>query len=168
MWKLYIDQIESDIGTIQVVVKDDQLCAVDFAEYQERLHRSLTHRYGAFVCEARVNPLGICDRIRAYLAGDLNSLADIPVAAIGTPFQQKVWSQLRQIPPGETLTYGQLASQIGQPKASRAVGRANACNPIMIVVPCHRVVGIKNQLTGFAGGLERKRWLLQHEQTTQS
>jgi len=165
MQKLYIDRIESALGEIVVVVDGDQLCAVDFAEYEERLQRSLQRRYGAYVCEPSVNPVGSCDYIRAYLSGELDSISNIPTTQTGTPFQQKVWSQLRLIPAGQTLTYGQLASQIGQPQASRAVGRANACNPIMIVVPCHRVVGTQNQLTGYAGGLERKRWLLEHEQS---
>lgn len=165
MQTLYIDRIESELGEIVVVAAGDQLCAVDFAEYGERLQRSLQRRYGAYVCEPRVNPIGSCDRIRAYLSGELDSLSHIPITQTGTPFQQQVWSQLRRIPAGQTLTYSQLASQIGRPKASRAVGRANACNPIMIVVPCHRIVGTQNQLTGYAGGLERKRWLLEHEQS---
>ena len=164
MRTLYIDHIESELGEIVVVVDGNQLCAVDFSEYRQRLNLSLQNRYDTCVCEPKVNPAGVCDRIHAYLSGKLDSITDIPVAEIGTPFQQRVWSQLRQIPAGETFTYGQLASQIGQPKASRAVGRANASNPIMIVVPCHRVVGTQNHLTGYAGGLERKRWLLEHEQ----
>ena len=109
------------------------------------------------------NPLGVSDRIRAYLTGDYLSLNDIPVNPGGAPFQQKVWSALRTIPCGAVLSYGELAAKIGQPTAYRAVGMANSRNPIAIVIPCHRVIGANASLTGYAGGLERKRWLLQHE-----
>jgi methylated-DNA-[protein]-cysteine S-methyltransferase len=81
----------------------------------------------------------------------------------GTPFQQQIWAKLREIPIGEIWTYGRLAQDIGKPTASRAVGMANSLNPIAIVVPCHRVIGANGQLTGYAGGIDRKRWLLQHE-----
>ena len=81
----------------------------------------------------------------------------------GTAFQREVWAALRTIPTGETTTYGRLASQLGRPKAMRAVGMANGANPISIIVPCHRVIGANASLTGYGGGLERKRWLLRHE-----
>jgi methylated-DNA-[protein]-cysteine S-methyltransferase len=82
----------------------------------------------------------------------------------GTAFQRRVWAALRDIPYGQTISYGQLADQIGQPSASRAVGLANGKNPIGIIVPCHRVVGADGSLTGYGGGIERKRYLLDHEQ----
>jgi methylated-DNA-[protein]-cysteine S-methyltransferase len=85
------------------------------------------------------------------------------VATNGTDFQKSVWHALRAIPAGQTVTYGELARRLGQPTAMRAVGLANGANPIGIVVPCHRVVGANGTLTGYAGGLERKRWLLAHE-----
>jgi methylated-DNA-[protein]-cysteine S-methyltransferase len=88
---------------------------------------------------------------------------DLPLAPTGTAFQQKVWSALREIPYGRTTTYGQLAAGLGQPTASRAVGLANGRNPIAVIVPCHRVIGANGALTGFGGGLPRKRWLLEHE-----
>ena len=88
---------------------------------------------------------------------------DIPWAAAGTPFQQQVWAALTGIEPGTTTTYGALAASIGRPRAVRAVGAANGRNPIAIVVPCHRLVGADGTLTGYGGGLERKRWLLAHE-----
>lgn len=101
-------------------------------------------------------------QLKAYFAGDLRDF-DLPLAAAGTPFQQRVWRALRDIPYGETISYGELARRIGQPTASRAVGLANGQNPISIVVPCHRVIGANGSLTGYGGGLERKRWLLAHE-----
>lgn len=89
---------------------------------------------------------------------------NLPLDPIGTAFQNQVWEQLRQIPYGETIAYGTLAQRIGVPTASRAVGAANGRNPIAIVVPCHRVIATNGKLTGYAGGVDRKQWLLQHEQ----
>ena len=101
-------------------------------------------------------------QLQAYFAGALREF-ELPLAAAGTPFQQRVWRALCEIPYGETISYGELARRIGQPKAARAVGLANGRNPISIVVPCHRVIGANGSLTGYGGGLERKRWLLAHE-----
>jgi len=101
-------------------------------------------------------------QLEAYFAGELREFA-LPLAARGTPFQQRVWLALCAIPYGETISYGELARRIGQPAASRAVGLANGRNPIAIVVPCHRVIGAHGSLTGYGGGLARKRWLLAHE-----
>jgi methylated-DNA-[protein]-cysteine S-methyltransferase len=100
--------------------------------------------------------------LQAYFSGDLNALNRLPAAVPGTPFQQTVWAHLRSIPAGETRTYGQVAQAIRKPTASRAVGAANGSNPLPLVVPCHRVVGIDG-LVGYGGGLENKRWLLAHE-----
>jgi methylated-DNA-[protein]-cysteine S-methyltransferase len=97
-----------------------------------------------------------------YFAGKRRDF-DLPLAPSGTPFQRRVWRGLTEIGFGETLSYGQLAKRIKNPKASRAVGLANGANPIAIVVPCHRVIGADGSLTGYGGGLERKRWLLAHE-----
>jgi O-6-methylguanine DNA methyltransferase len=101
--------------------------------------------------------------LRAYFAGDLSALDGVPVAPSGTPFQLAVWAALRAIPVGETASYSDIARVIGRPSAVRAVGAANGANPIGIVVPCHRVIGRDGSLTGYAGGLDRKRWLLRHE-----
>lgn len=97
-----------------------------------------------------------------YFEGRLTEF-DLPLAPRGTEFQLRVWQELRNIPHGETISYAELARRIGRPQASRAVGHANARNPISIIVPCHRVIGADNSLTGYAGGLERKRMLLAHE-----
>jgi methylated-DNA-[protein]-cysteine S-methyltransferase len=98
-----------------------------------------------------------------YFAGDIRALERLPVETVGTAFQRKVWAALKRIPAGETRSYGQLAAAIGEPDAARAVGLANGQNPIAIVIPCHRVIGADGSLTGFGGGLPRKRWLLTHE-----
>lgn len=102
-------------------------------------------------------------QLAAYFAGELRQF-DLPLAGAGTDFQRSVWAALQQIPYGETQTYGELARRIGNGNASRAVGLANGRNPIGIIVPCHRVIGANGALTGYAGGVERKRWLLAHEQ----
>jgi methylated-DNA-[protein]-cysteine S-methyltransferase len=97
-----------------------------------------------------------------YFAGRRTSF-ELALSPQGTAFQQKVWMALREIPFGRTTTYGQLAADLGQPTASRAVGLANGRNPLAVIVPCHRVIGADGSLTGFGGGLSRKRWLLDHE-----
>jgi methylated-DNA-[protein]-cysteine S-methyltransferase len=101
-------------------------------------------------------------QLAEYFAGKRTTF-DLPLAADGTPFEHRVWALLRAIPYGTTTSYGELARQLGDPKEARAVGAANGKNPIPIIVPCHRVVGSNGDLTGFGGGLERKRWLLEHE-----
>lgn len=101
-------------------------------------------------------------QLREYFAGTRSDF-DLPLAGAGTEFQQRVWAELRNIEYGETISYAELATRIGQPTASRAVGMANSRNPIAVIVPCHRVVGANGTLTGYAGGLERKQWLLELE-----
>lgn len=158
---LVLDELESPIGTLRVVWRARAVCAVDFEEGRMRNH--LAARFGAVRLgsadggRARVAPL------RAYLRGDLAALDRLQIDPGGTPFQQRVWKALRGIPPGSTITYGALADRLGVPGGARAVGSANASNPIAVVVPCHRVIGADGSLTGYAGGVERKRWLLDHE-----
>src|SRR5262245_20958078 len=101
-------------------------------------------------------------QLTEYFAGERSEF-ELPLAAEGTDFQHKVWTALCAIPYGKTISYGELARRIGQPSAARAVGLANGSNPLPIVVPCHRVIGADGSLTGFGGGIERKRWLLAHE-----
>jgi|AP95_1055475.scaffolds.fasta_scaffold242796_1 methylated-DNA-[protein]-cysteine S-methyltransferase len=102
-------------------------------------------------------------QLDAYFAGEL-TVFDLPLRRAGTDFQNRVWAALGEIPYGETISYGELASRIGKPTASRAVGGANGANPLPIVVPCHRVIGSNRSLTGFAGGIEIKKFLLTHEE----
>ena len=105
------------------------------------------------------------NQLRAYFAGELTEF-DLPIATGGAPFQQCVWAELRKIPYGSTISYGELARRIGNPKASRAVGAANGNNPISIIIPCHRVIGSNGKLTGYGGGIERKKFLLEFEAET--
>jgi methylated-DNA-[protein]-cysteine S-methyltransferase len=120
-------------------------------------------RWGAHSLTPARNPAGLSDLIGAYLVGDFAAIDHIPVETGGTPFQRDVWTELRAIPAGSTISYGELAKRVGRPAASRAVGMANGSNPIVIVIPCHRVIGADGSLTGYGGGIERKRWLLAHE-----
>jgi methylated-DNA-[protein]-cysteine S-methyltransferase len=101
-------------------------------------------------------------QLRQYFAGERIRF-ELPLSPVGTPFQLRVWAELREIPYGRTTAYGQIATDLGQPTASRAVGLANGRNPVAVIVPCHRVIGSDGSLTGFGGGLDRKRWLLEHE-----
>jgi methylated-DNA-[protein]-cysteine S-methyltransferase len=164
MKELLIDTLSSPIGNILIVADGEQMCSLDFEDYEERMMKLLKRRYGLIQLKRVEDPHGFSSRVADYFNGSLNSLDSIPVATGGTPFQQKVWSSLREIPVGQKITYGCLAEKIGRPRAARAVGMANSLNPIAIVLPCHRVVGSDDSLTGYAGGLDRKQWLLRHEQ----
>ncbi len=158
------DVIDSPIGPLHLVSDGRALCALEAGPPEARLLPLLRARFGEGVAlRAAPDPLGLARRARAWLAGDLRAFDGVPVDGGGTPFQRKVWAALRLIPPGETTTYGALAAALGAPGAARAVGAACGRNPIAIAVPCHRVVGAGGGLTGYAGGLERKRWLLEHE-----
>lgn len=164
-WNFQIEHVPTPIGVLPVLTDEQgNLRAVDWADYQARMHRLLRRHYGENVRlhkSASVSPARRA--LEAYFAGEIAALDTLPVATGGTDFQRAVWAALRRIPAGETTTYGRLAETLGRPKAIRAVGAANGANPIAVVVPCHRVIGADAALTGFAGGLERKRWLLKHE-----
>lgn len=161
--KLFIDSFDSALGTILLVSDGERLRALDYADHENRMLTLLKRHSPDFQLREAHDPQGFSSLINTYLAGDLTSIDRISVNTGGTAFQQQVWAALRRIPPGTVLTYGELAAQLGKPTAARAVGMTNALNPIAIVVPCHRLVGANGSLTGYAGGLERKRWLLQHE-----
>jgi methylated-DNA-[protein]-cysteine S-methyltransferase len=164
--KLQMDRFDTPIGELVIVADHDgNLRAVEWIDHDDRLHKSLRLHYGlgGFRLEPASNPSGLSDVMKRYFAGELTAIDELPVRTAGTPFQRDVWRALRQIPHGTTVSYARLAEQIGRPKAVRAVGLANGSNPIGVVVPCHRVVGSDGSLTGYGGGIERKRWLLQHE-----
>jgi methylated-DNA-[protein]-cysteine S-methyltransferase len=166
--KLFIDHINTPIGELLLVADDaGKLRAVDWTDYESRMLRLLRRHYGkdGFKLEPALNPHGLRDKIDRYFAGDIEAIDEIPVQTAGTPFQRSVWKELRRIPGGSTISYGKLAGRIARPKAVRAVGLANGTNPIGIVVPCHRVIGSDGSLTGYGGGLDRKRWLLEHERS---
>jgi methylated-DNA-[protein]-cysteine S-methyltransferase len=163
---ILLGRVPSPLGTI-LVVSDaaERVLALDWEDYTARLERLLHVQRG--IAAARLTPArapaGLAQRLARYFDGELRALDEIDVCWCGTPFQRAVWAALRAIPAGRTLSYGALAERIERPRAVRAVGAANGSNPISLVVPCHRVIGADAKLTGYAGGLERKRWLLDHE-----
>ncbi|MCV9877427.1 methylated-DNA--[protein]-cysteine S-methyltransferase [Brenneria izbisi] len=166
MQVFFLDKMLTPIGELMIVAdENNHLQAVEWSEYEERLYRLLnrTHRHTPFSLQPRHNPGGLTESLQRYFAGELTAIESLPVASAGTEFQQQVWGALRQIPAGKIMTYGSLAARLNRPAASRAVGMANGSNPISIVVPCHRVIGANGTLTGYAGGVHRKQWLLTHE-----
>jgi len=156
--------VDTPVGALLVVSDDaDRLRAAFFADGETKLRRCLDLQYGRNGYVLAPGPSEPARALRAYVDGVLDAILDVPVATAGTPFQEAVWAALRTIPCGTTISYGELARRIGMPAAVRAVGTANGANPVSIVVPCHRVIGVNGTLTGYGGGLERKRWLLEHE-----
>ncbi len=160
---LNFDRMESPLGTVLLVWEGQNLRALDFSDYETRMSKLLRQHYGGYKLHEAAAPASLRDPLKEYFAGDLAALDCVAVQTNGTEFQRDVWAALRTIPVGQTRTYGELAKQINRPAAVRAVGMTNGANPIGIVVPCHRVIGANGTLTGYAGGLERKRWLLEHE-----
>ena len=164
---LGLDRVASPLGALLVVCDGDgRLRALDFHDHEARLQRLLRVHCGerGFALETVRAPAAVAQAIDAFFAGRLRAIESLEVSTGGTEFQRRVWSALRQIPGGTTTSYGQLARTLGKPEAARAVGFANGANPVGIVVPCHRVIGANGDLTGYAGGITRKRWLLDHEQ----
>jgi methylated-DNA-[protein]-cysteine S-methyltransferase len=161
--KLLLSRVASPIGAILLVTDGEALRALEFLDQEPRLHRSLRLQYGSYGLTATPDAGDPGRYIKAYFEGDMAALDRIPVRTGGTEFQRLVWTALPLIPPGTTITYGELAARIGKPRAIRAAGSANGANPVSIVVPCHRVVGADASLTGYGGGVERKDWLLAHE-----
>ena len=158
------DCLATPIGDLQVV--QDTGCAIraiEWAACAERLSLHLTRHHPEARLAAGDGRGTVLESLADYFAGTLQAIDGLTVAASGTPFQHRVWQALRAIPCGTTLSYGTLARQLGLPAAARAVGAANGANPVSVVLPCHRLVGHDGQLTGYAGGIRRKRWLLEHE-----
>jgi methylated-DNA-[protein]-cysteine S-methyltransferase len=160
---LTIEAVATPIGTMLLAADADGIMrAADFADCATRFRGELARRYPAGVRNGSV-PAAMAASLAAYFAGDLAALLRIDVRPQGTAFQRQVWEALRAIAPGRPLTYGALARELGRPRAMRAVGHANGANPVCVVVPCHRLVGHDGALTGYSGGMQRKRWLLDHE-----
>jgi methylated-DNA-[protein]-cysteine S-methyltransferase len=162
---LHQDEVGTPIGRLALAALPEggALVAVDWVDFQPRTRALLEARFGSVRFESR--PLRpVRDAFEAFFARQLTALDSLEISLGGTPFQRQVWTALRAVRPGETMSYGELAAAIGRPQAARAVGLANSLNPVALVLPCHRIIGANGALTGYAGGLERKRWLLAHEQ----
>lgn len=157
---------KSPIGEILMVADGNQLCLLDFADNEERVERLIRRRYRNFEMTRKANVLNMQSRMEGYFNGDwsaFDGLKSGQIATAGTVFQQRVWDSLNTIAVGKAISYHQLADAIKQPTAVRAVASANANNPIAIIIPCHRVIGKDGSLRGYAGGIARKAWLLNHE-----
>ncbi|POX44400.1 methylated-DNA--[protein]-cysteine S-methyltransferase [Streptomyces sp. Ru72] len=148
--------IDSPYGPLTLVADDGVLCGLYMTDQR---HRPSEETFGERDEDAFAEAE---EQLEAYFSGELKEFT-LELRLHGTPFQRGVWEQLRRIPYGETRSYGQLADALGNPGASRAVGLANGRNPIGIIVPCHRVIGASGGLTGYGGGLDRKRRLLEFE-----
>jgi methylated-DNA-[protein]-cysteine S-methyltransferase len=163
---LLVDRLQTPIGELLIVAdRAGNLRTIDWTDHEARMRRLLDRYYGkgGYTIDAARDPGGLTGAMRAYFKGDIAVIDKLPVETAGTPFQRSVWRALRKIRGGKTISYAALAGRIGKPKAVRAAGLANGQNPISIVVPCHRVIGSDGTLTGYGGGLPRKKWLLEHE-----
>ena len=161
-----LSRVSTPLGVMLAATDSDgRLRILDWENYEARMRRLLDRLYGkgAVTLVDGDGKGPVFDKLAAFFAGDLNAIDDIPVETGGTAFQRDVWAALRGIPAGETRSYGQFARTIGRPAAVRAAGLAIGANPVGVVVPCHRVIGANGALTGYAGGLDRKAWLLKHE-----
>ncbi|MBV8978463.1 MAG: methylated-DNA--[protein]-cysteine S-methyltransferase [Alphaproteobacteria bacterium] len=161
---LECDRLPTPLG--EAVIVSDAQGAVRLFYWDDLQHRwqdALKRRYGAFDLKERRNRFGHKQALAQYFDGDVFAIDRLAVAFAGSPFQLLVWNALRKIAAGTTTSYGALARSIGAPAAVRAVGLANGQNPVGLIAPCHRVIGSDGSLTGYGGGLPRKRWLLEHE-----
>lgn len=156
-------RIETPIGPLVLLAREGILLLLEFEDAEPRVAREMQARFRGETHHPTDDPFGLCSRIRAYFMGELSAIDGIATDGGGTDFQKRVWAELKRIPARVTISYAELARRLGDPKATRAVGLANGRNPIAIVVPCHRVIGADGSLTGYGGGVARKRWLLVHE-----
>ncbi len=163
---LALERVPTPLG-IMLLANDEtgRLRVIDWEDHEQNMLRLLRLHYrGTEVQLRETQEVSAARRaVEAYFDGELNALESLQVGLGGTDFQRAVWSALRDIPVGTTISYLELARRIGRPGAMRAVGLANGANPISIVVPCHRVIGSNAKLVGYGGGMHRKQWLLAHE-----
>lgn len=164
MTTIEITTLDTPLGRYRLAACEGRLCAVQHEVGWPGVEARLRRAVDSMDVVAAPDPAGAATALRRYFAGDAAAFDDVEVDVdIGTPFQRRVWSALRQIPFGETRSYGEIARAIGSPSAARAVGTANAANPVGLVVPCHRVIPADGSVGGYAGGVDRKSWLLRHE-----
>ena len=161
--QLEIAHYESPLGRLVMVTRGKVLCGLGFEDPSGRLLQKLERRYGPTVLTQSDKVSASLGALEAYFAGEVQALDELKVKPRGTEFQMRVWRVLRSVPPGETISYLDLAEAAGCPRGARAVGSANGANPICLVLPCHRVIAADGTLGGYGGGLWRKAWLLRHE-----
>ena len=164
--KIILSSLESPLGAMLLATDEQRrVRALEFVERRSRLHRNLQAQYGTVELTDGPAPAVVADALSRYFAGELKALDHVEVATAGTDLQERIWAALRRIPARQTTTYGALGRSAGITdwRAAVEAGAAVGANPIAIIVPCHRVVGANGDLKGFAWGLHRKRWLLEHE-----
>jgi methylated-DNA-[protein]-cysteine S-methyltransferase len=159
---ILIQTLDSPIGPLTAAERAGRVCLLHFGDDGPAIDRMFERWYSGEPRARRTLP-AVGAALTRYFAGDVAALDAIAVELNGTPFQKKTWQALRRIPAGSTISYAELAKRIGEPSGVRAVGAANGANPVAVIVPCHRVIGSNGTLTGYGGGLDRKRWLLAHE-----
>ena len=152
---IYETTMQSPLGALRLRASEQGMTGIYFEAHKNAPPREEAERENPILGLAR-------EQLAAYFAGSLQRF-DLPLEPHGTEFQKRIWNALRHIGYGQSMSYGELARAVGSPKAARAVGYANSLNPLSIVVPCHRVIGTSGKLTGYAGGLSSKEWLLRHE-----
>ena len=166
-FEFLIDRLPTPAGEMIVVADaEGNLRVIDWTDHEDRMKLLLDRQYGkgTYTLKPARDPGGLTSAMRGLTSrADLSVIDKLPVKTAGTPFQKSVWRALRRIKCGSTINYAELARRIGRPTAVRAVGLANGQNPVSVVVPCHRVIGSDGTLTGYGGGLPRKKWLLEHE-----
>jgi len=164
--QLFQSQLPSPLGGMLLVTDAERrVRALDFADHEARLRRGLREHYGSAELTDASAPAEIVEAMARYFSGTLNALDTLPTATAGSDLQRQVWAMLRHIPAGSTTSYGKMARELGfaDPRSAIDIGAAVGSNPIAIVVPCHRVIASNGDLKGYAWGLHRKRWLLEHE-----
>jgi O-6-methylguanine DNA methyltransferase len=160
--------VNTPVGEMTALATSVALCGLEFGARRPGVRFERRFPSAELVDDDNHLIAELREWLARYFAGESVDAASLRLDLRGGPFEQRVWTALLAIPPGETVSYGHIARKIGAPGAARAVGMANGANPVAIVVPCHRVVGADGSLTGYGGGLDRKRWLLCHEQRWQS
>lgn len=161
--QLFVERIKTPIGALLITHDGKRLANIAFADREERREKELTRDFPDAVVKRAAKVTHFATALTSYFHGEVRVIDKIPVMDFGTDFQRHCWKALRRVRPGTTRSYGEHARIIGHPAAARAVGAANGFNPISIVVPCHRLIGADGGLVHYGGGLERKRWLIEHE-----
>ena len=161
--QLFVERIKTPIGSLLITHDGKALANIAFADREDRRAKELARDFPDAELNRASEPTRFAGALTRYFDGEIRAIDRLPAMPFGTAFQKSCWKALRRVPPGTTRTYGDHASAIGRPNAPRAVGAANGFNPISIVVPCHRLVGANGSLVHYGGGLERKRWLIEHE-----
>lgn len=159
--EITLSQVPTPVGELTVASTDGHIAICEFSDHKERVAKQLRRFYSGCTIQHGSLKTTIIQAFEAYFSGNTIALDSLETRPFGTAYEQTVWERLRRIPVGTTTSYGALAQELNS--SARAVGRANGRNPVALIHPCHRVIGADGSLTGYAGGLKRKHWLLQHE-----